>query len=95
MAGELLVNHNIPLPRFFISVDCEGVENICFDRVLQVFILRDLLVNNLRRGIREVLESETGKRGPIWRCFRPAGGWKTGLTVNDSTDVSTSQVLFT
>jgi len=41
---------------------------------LQAFILRDLRVNNSRQEIREVFESETGKRGPIRRCFRPAGG---------------------
>jgi hypothetical protein len=38
-----------PPPLFFVSVD-GGVEIICFDRLLQVLILRELLVDdNLQR----------------------------------------------
>jgi hypothetical protein len=38
-----------PTPLFFVSVD-GGVEIICFDRLLQVLILRELLVDdNLQR----------------------------------------------
>ncbi len=49
-SGEMCWLTVTPHPLFFVSVDCEGVEIICFDRLLQVFILRELLVNdNLQR----------------------------------------------
>jgi hypothetical protein len=43
-----------PIPLFFMSVDYEGAESICFDKVLQVLILRELQPQDLSREIRPV-----------------------------------------
>jgi hypothetical protein len=52
----MVVNNNRPPPPFFVCDDCEGVEIICFDALLQVLILRELAVNNLRRKNEELNE---------------------------------------
>jgi hypothetical protein len=61
----MLVNRNNPTPPGFVSVDCEGVEIICFDRLLQVLILRELLINDNRDKTR----SQPSLKG--WDAVRP------------------------
>jgi hypothetical protein len=50
-------------PLFFVCDDCEGVEIICFDTLLQVLILRDLAVNNLQGEVEELSRVEGGSSG--------------------------------
>ena len=69
VAGDLLVNHNIPLPLFFVSVDCEGVEIICFDRLLQVFILRDLLLTIFGKKFGKCLSLRQGNEVRVGGLF--------------------------
>jgi hypothetical protein len=52
-----------PRPLFFVCDDCEGVEIICFDTLLQVLILRDLAVNNLQGEVEELSRVEGGSSG--------------------------------
>ena len=52
-----LVNHNIPLPPVFCkSIILKDIKVLCFDRLLQVLILRDL---GARRG-RDLRDLGTG-----------------------------------
>jgi hypothetical protein len=58
VAAEMVVNNKTPPPLFSVSIDCEGVETICFDRFLQLLILRCLLVNDNRKEIEEAIPFE-------------------------------------
>ena len=52
-----------PHPLFFVCDDCEGVEIICFDTLLQVLILLDLAVNKLQGEVEELSRIEWGSSG--------------------------------
>jgi hypothetical protein len=45
--GEMGLSHPLPAgdPRVFVSVHSVGVEVLCFDTVLQVFILQGIAIN--------------------------------------------------
>jgi hypothetical protein len=90
----LVVNNKTPTPIFSVSADCEGVEVICFDRVLQVLILRELAVNHNWREIEK--SSESGGSGWLFGGYlRTVWVRGPGLMRKGSMDLSTSQVLFT